>query len=104
MALEALVLAFLVLVVVLSVALPDDTEVVEIVVVADAVAHDAVEIAEVAGVDIVGIADDIQVVEAVDNSTGVVDVAAETDAAALVVQNLPACKTHPGSVTVAVVD
>lgn len=95
MVLEALVSVFLLVVAVAVLAVPDDTEVVEMAVVADAVAPDAVEAAGVAGDD----TEVAAVVEAVDNSIGRV-VAAETGAVALV-QNLPACKTHPGNATAA---
>lgn len=93
MASEALVLAFLVV----AVAVPDHAEVVEPVAV-DSVARD-VAAADAAVVDTEVVADDIEVV---DNSIGVADVAAEI-AVASVVQNLPACKTHPGNATAATV-
>lgn len=86
MASEALVSAFLVV----AVAVPDHAEVVESVAV-DSVARD-VAAADAAVVD----------TEVVDNSIGVADVAAEI-AVASVVQNLPACKTHPGNATAATV-
>lgn len=88
MASEALVSAFLV------VAVPDHAEVVESVAV-DSVARDVAA----AVVDTEAVADDMEVV---DNSIGVADVAAEI-AVASVVQNLPACKTHPGNATAATV-
>lgn len=99
MAPEALVSAFLV---VAAPAVPDYTEVVETVV-AD-VAHDDAEVA--VGDDNGAADDDAEVVpeavaETLGNSAVVVGVAAQTDFVASAVQNLPVCKTHPGSATVA---
>lgn len=104
MALEALVSAFLLVVV--AAAVP---EVVEIVALADNVARNAAEVAEAADIvddDVGVVADDVGVVadtvaEAVDNSIGAVDVVVGVGAVAPVVQNLPAYKTHPGNATVA---
>lgn len=96
MAPEALVSAFLV---VAAPAVPDYTEVVETVV-AD-VAHDDAEVAVDDGAaDIAEVVPEA-VAETLDNSVVVVGVAAQTDFVASAVQNLPVCKTHPGSAMVA---
>lgn len=86
-------------------AVPDYTEVVETVV-AD-VAHDDAEVAVGDDNGAVDIADDDAevvpeaVAETLGNSVVVVGVAAQTDFVASAVQNLPVCKTHPGSAMVA---